>query len=108
MWHTHGRRKISILWRENKMGCLHKKECDFHHWCNVCAEIVAGPKPKCKWKHGDYASRDWDEDSPFKVLNSEMNLVGIATETPKWDEYLIFRDGGGTASLFKKMKMVKA
>jgi len=93
------------------MGCNHKKEVEgFHLWCNSCAEKAAGPKPAAKWKHGDYAeSRHFDDnDGPQKVLDSEITLVGIATENPKWEEYLIFRDGGGSAPLFIKMKLVKA
>lgn len=79
-------------------------------WCDACAEKEAGPKPKNKWKHGDLArSRSW-EDSEFgiqKVLDSEMSVIGQATDSPKWSEYLVFRDGGGSASLFRKVKIVE-
>lgn len=89
------------------MGCNHKKE-NRYLWCNACAKIAAGIKPSCKWKHGDYAMDKYNSDEIYKVLDSEMNIVGISTETPKWEEWLIFRDGGGSAPLFQKMKFVKA
>lgn len=93
-----------------KNKCNHKKEASYLIWCNTCALIVAGPKPPCKWKHGDYAlpkRRDSDE-GPCKVLDSEMHLTGQATETHSWSECLIFKDGSGSASLYKKMKLVKS
>lgn len=81
-----------------KSKCNHKKETSYHIWCNACALIAAGPKPPCKWKHGDYALLKQGIDSdegPYKVLDSEMHLTGQAIETPSWSEYLIFKDGGG-------------
>jgi len=93
------------------MTCKHKKPSTFghaHKWCDPCALKAAGPKPANKFKHGDYAeSRSWDDrDGPMKVLDSEMNVIGQATDSPKWSEYLIFRDGAGSADLYKKVKIV--
>lgn len=90
------------------MGCNHKKEKNWILWCNTCAIIAAGPKPACKWRYGDYAREKRGNDNICKVLDSKMILVGTATETPSWSEDLIFEDGSGTASLYNKMKFVKA
>ena len=83
-------------------GCRHKKRDDRCIWCDKCAQKIAGAKPNPEWKHGDYAYRE--DFGTEKVLDSEVTVVGHATETPSWSEYLIFRNGGGTASLFRKVR----
>lgn len=98
-----GRKEVQV------MGCRHKKERGplgiTLLWCTPCAEKHAGPPPEPKWKHGEIAKhKSWNEDGgPYKVLDSEIQLIGTATEDPKWSEYLVFRDGGGSASLFVKL-----
>ncbi len=90
------------------MKCRHVKEQGLL-WCTPCGEIKAGLKPECEWKHGDYAiSKRWDDDNTLiKVIDSEIHLAGLATDSPKWWEYLTLKYsngtvGGGTASLFEK------
>lgn len=64
-------------------------------WCDICAKLKAGPKPKPTFETGWYAiARDMDD--PGRITRVRIIVIGQATDYPSWTETVQIQNGYDT------------